>query len=1019
MSEIELPQLTVEDFRRFFEEVHNNLPFPWQERLLRRVAAEGWPAVLDLPTGAGKTAALDIAVFHLALEATLGEERQAPVRIAFVVDRRLVVDDAFERAKRIAYKLANAEPNSIAGRVATRLRFLAGDNEQPLMACQMRGGLPREDSWANTPSQPAILCSTVDQVGSRLLFRGYGISDRMKPVQAGLIGSDCLILLDEAHLSEPFRQTLDWVALYKGQAWREESSAPPWKFVTLTATPGAKESHGEAFRLNESDRKHALLKRRFDASKTARLVSVDVPRSKATQDEPEDTTSRSEDEKLLTRTLVDQALDGLRELQQGMEAARHPALAVVVNRVLRARRVFDELKTTLGENADTILLIGPCRQVDKDTLVPKLAPIHTGAIRSLDRPLIIVATQCLEAGVDIDLDGLITEAAPLDALRQRFGRVNRDGRSVRCIAAIVGQNKSKDDPVYGNAIRETWAYLEHIADVKNKVKSIDFGIDAFLSPMRELEAEPELYAKLLSPKADAPVLMPAHLNLLAQTSPIPASDPEVSLYLHGPGRSVDAVTVVWRADLDPKIDRNDERTRRVLTLIPPRAAEAIELPAWAVRQWLATANGLESLADVPTEEGKDQSRQRQNAKPVFLWVGNDERSLWIDSPHQIRSGSTIVVPARYGGLDQYGWNSDSRQTVTDIAFQAAKPIQSRRYAIRVAPGLLGKDGEQKEDALASTLAAHEGDDWQNLRQAVRDAISSEHLRQELDRLNDARGNRRDKVQFDLECYGRDEQDRPRGIIFYAPRGLKSAKEQREHAENWPLESIEVAEDDFSGLFQGFDLPLEDHSHQVQQKAELFARAAALSNERINDLRVAALLHDTGKADTRFQAWLAYGDPLGTDPKHVLAKSARRLPPIAREKSGLPPSWRHEAFSVRLAPRIRDFEQAADKELVLWLIGTHHGYGRPFFPHGDPMDDTPRTSLPQSLGIPAELPAGPGPQSLAYETESGLEWCSLFEILKARYGLWELARMEAILRLADHRASAEVEATADNSIEASA
>jgi CRISPR-associated endonuclease/helicase Cas3 len=50
--------------------------------------------VLDLPTGSGKTAAIDIAIFHLALEAGRGEERHPPVRIAFVVDRRLVVDDA-------------------------------------------------------------------------------------------------------------------------------------------------------------------------------------------------------------------------------------------------------------------------------------------------------------------------------------------------------------------------------------------------------------------------------------------------------------------------------------------------------------------------------------------------------------------------------------------------------------------------------------------------------------------------------------------------------------------------------------------------------------------------------------------------------------------------------------------------------------------------------------------------------------------------------------------------------------
>src|SRR5262250_445621 len=100
-------QLAPTDFAAFFKAVWGVDPFPWQVRLLSRLAtgqdahhnyagdAGLWPDVLDLPTGSGKTAALDIAVFHLALEAAKGTDRRAPLRIAFVVDRRLIVDDAF------------------------------------------------------------------------------------------------------------------------------------------------------------------------------------------------------------------------------------------------------------------------------------------------------------------------------------------------------------------------------------------------------------------------------------------------------------------------------------------------------------------------------------------------------------------------------------------------------------------------------------------------------------------------------------------------------------------------------------------------------------------------------------------------------------------------------------------------------------------------------------------------------------------------------------------------------------
>jgi CRISPR-associated endonuclease/helicase Cas3 len=102
---------------------------------------------------------------------------------------------------------------------------------------------------------------------------------------------------------------------------------------------------------------------------------------------------------------------------------------------------------------------------------------------------------------------------------------------------------------------------------------------------------------------------------------------------------------------------------------------------------------------------------------------------------------------------------------------------------------------------------------------------------------------------------------------------------------------------------------------------------------------------------------------------------------------LPERWRHEALSVRLALEDERLAEAADPDLVLWLIGTHHGHGRPLFPHHDP----------------AEMPPNVGPQSLAFSWRK-LDWPSLFVRLKARYGAWELARMEAILRLADHRAS---------------
>ncbi|MCA8928116.1 MAG: hypothetical protein KDC18_08600, partial [Alphaproteobacteria bacterium] len=309
--------------------------------------------------------------------------------------------------------------------MAEQLAALSSDGP-PLMVQRLRGGIPREDDWARTPAQPTILCSTVDQVGSRLLFRAYGVSDAMKPVHAGLLGSDCLILLDEAHLAEPFRQTLDWVALYRGRKWREASSVGPAGVVLMTATPDSPSA--AAFSLGADDFVHPILSRRLAASKPVRLVEVKKGRDEAAA-------AGGQDEDLTDRATV---LTEQVKLALSRFETPSPAIAVVVNRVARARAVFRTIQQTLGEaRADYVLLIGPARAADREGLAAQLAPIKTGAARSLDRPLIVVATQSLEAGVDIDLDALVTEAAPLDSLRQRFGRLNRAGRDVDARGAIV------------------------------------------------------------------------------------------------------------------------------------------------------------------------------------------------------------------------------------------------------------------------------------------------------------------------------------------------------------------------------------------------------------------------------------------------------------------------------------------------------------------------------------------------------------------------------------------------------
>ena len=204
-----------------------------------------WPGAIDLPTGSGKTACIDIAIFALACQASRPvADRSAPRRLFFCVNRRVIVDEAYTRAKRIAEMIWQAESGKLADKptlcqVAKALRTVGGTTNDhdlpPIDVLELRGGIYRDNRWARSITQPTVVCTTLDQLGSRLLFRGYGVSPNAAPIQAALIAYDSLVLLDEAHISEPFRQTLDHVNGYLDpKKWAEQ---------TIGVKPAARRAH--------------------------------------------------------------------------------------------------------------------------------------------------------------------------------------------------------------------------------------------------------------------------------------------------------------------------------------------------------------------------------------------------------------------------------------------------------------------------------------------------------------------------------------------------------------------------------------------------------------------------------------------------------------------------------------------------------------------------------------------------------------------------------------------------------
>ena len=965
------------DFTRFFQATHGHTPFPWQQTLVDLLdREERWPDVLDLPTGAGKTAALDAAVFHLALRAH--EPTTVAFRVVLVVDRRLVVDDAFARAHKIENAVIDPSRVPTPGRtvveeVSRRLRMLAGEGAPPLVAARLRGGTPLEDDWARTPTQPTILCSTVDQVGSRLLFRGYGVSNRMKPVHAGLLGEDTLILLDEAHLSEPFRQTLDAIREIGGAGVRT---------VLLTATPGKRGQR--PFSLGSLDWTEPVLQRRLEAAKPAKLL-------KPIRNDPAGAFSR-------------EAGEMVNRLRRG--GVSSPAVGIVVNRVALARAIFEELKTSVADaHIELVLMIGRSRAATRDWIVDQLSPFRTGnSDRSEAAPLLLVATQCLEVGVDLDLDGMVTQAASFDALRQRFGRLNRAGRPIAADGVIMttadALNKKADDPVYGDRIRKTWDVLGQIAEGG----VVDFGVASLDRRLKECTVDT---VGIAAHRAEAPVLMPAYFDLWSQTSPPPLADPDVGLFLHGAEHAPADVSLVWRYDVTSS-DLNEQRAdlTAILKLVPPRTAETIDVPIWSAIAWLRGERGalLADIADVPGQGGPSATERNQWERTAFRWAGSDDPRTGYVTPAELQPGDLLVVPADYGGCDEFGWAPESTDHVVDVADTAALPYRGRRFAVRIARHmfrsdtiwsrvsavLAASDGSAPLDELLEALptdAAIDSDDQQIDQSVVRGVRAALKLLRNAEVGRTVRGGR-------VECHF-PYASHDAGVILVATHGLRDATE--------PGQSP-TTEDDTLSHTSSRPIGLKCHTDSVVAHVKRFARTLRLPTRITADLSLAAFLHDAGKADTRFQTMLAGGDWWNRTDGPVIAKSGRASPPGAWERAALPSGWRHEALSVRVAPSHPRFAHAQDPELVMWLIGTHHGLGRPFFGFADPQDGAARNELLGCLGVDAwHIGPGAGPQSPAFDFH-GLDWAALFEGLRKRYGIWGLARLEAILRLADHRAS---------------
>ena len=852
--------LSSPTFTEFYRAINGREPFPWQARLAARVEREEqWPHEIGIQTGLGKTACLDIAVWWLASQADRAPEcRTAPTRIWWVVNRRLLVDSTAEHAKYIASVLHDPESAELdaAGHravecVAGRLRSLWVDpTARPLDVISLRGGIASRTP--TDPARPTVILCTVPMYGSRLLFRGYGSMRR--PVDAAMAGTDSLVLIDEAHLAGHLKALIPALADCHPKAWSllgAKRSRPT--VVALTATGDAARS--ERFELDDDDHAHPIVRRRLDATKPVRIEEV--------------TAVRGETEKPLA-----EAAAALLH-----EATAPAACLVFVNTPKTARGTFERLRKAFPD-AEALLLTGLAREREAERIRARILDPEQGmtTVRPAHAPrrrhLIVVATQTLEVGADVDAEYVVTEACGARALTQRLGRLNRLGRFPHARATYVHLPPAKARGGKSSVTDgKTWpVYKREPATVLARLrKSQNEGDDG------TIDLSPRVVASVLGTPLDdpgrAPEVLPGLLWEWTKTTTPTEGEAPVEPYFSGIATPRLSVAMIWRTHIpDPG--------RRLW----PRGTdrEAIEVPLAEAREILGDVTMRRMAPDGITVEE----------------VSDDD----------LRPGDRIVVASNAGHMDRFGWNPVASDPVVDTSL-ADRGLPLDAEAIRRLCG--AEIGGLVHMALGIAEDDHEIDEAER-SDAVSDIVAT---------LNGT-----------PVPAGWEEAEWTGFVGRLRPPVLEPRNEVPRLAVERPAR--EILSDEFDELSLGpAAVELDQHGHAVGRRARAVAERMGLPDDLLEVVARAATLHDIGKADARFQRWL---DPR-RESAPLLAKSGapRHRWEAMRVSAGWPKGGRHEDLSARLVrawlEQTPDWGSPLQRRLLVHLVISHHGKGRPLVP----------------------------------------------------------------------------------------
>lgn len=559
------------NYHDFFKQATGNDPYPYQAKL----AEASWPDLLEVPTGLGKTAAVALAWLYRRREMN---DPEMPRRLVWCLPMRVLVEQTAENIE-AWLKSLNLHGKPGEGKVSVNI---------------LMGGESDLKSWAEHPEEEMILVGTQDMLLSRALMRGYGMSRYQWPIHFALLHNDCLWAFDEVQLMgaglatstqlDAFRREFPlaqasrslWISATLNRDWLDTVDMRPHMDSLITST------------IDDEDRVQAG--DRLGAIKILKQASVSLTKYAN------------------NKQGLDAYLDALSELvlKQHDETAQ---TLVIVNRVDRAQQLFRKLRA-MRESKSDLLVHARFRAAERAEQSRRL---REGP--NTDR--IVVATQAIEAGVDMSSKTLITELAPWSSLVQRFGRCNRYGEHNANGAHIfwVDIEQDADALPYDD---------ETLAQSREKLGQLD-------------NAGPQGLPATDSQRPLCAVLRRKDLLDLFNTDPdLSGFDVDVSDYIRDTGTP--GVQVFWREfGEDPNTPEPQPR---------PERAE---------------------LCPVSIGQAKALAKR----KDVTLWRWDTLDDAWIRLNRDPRPGMTILIRASDGGYDQQvGFDAAIRKPpVTIVALE--------------------------------------------------------------------------------------------------------------------------------------------------------------------------------------------------------------------------------------------------------------------------------------------------------------------------------------------------------------